>query len=126
MSADGDRDRQRLAKLYAGMTEGELRKVADHAFDLTDVARQALADEISRRSLDIPLVDSLAVDELDQREMVTIRHFRDLPEALLAKASLDSAGIECFLVDQNVIRVIWFYSNLVGGIKLQVNKADAE
>jgi hypothetical protein len=56
---------------------------------------------------------------------VTIRKFRDLPEALLAKASLESAGIEALLVDDNVIRLDWFWSNLMGGIKLQVVQKDA-
>src|SRR5438105_11014001 len=79
MAADSDPDQQRLAKIYAGMTEGELRRAANNAFDLTDAAHQALIDEITRRSLDIPLVDSFAVDEVEQRQLVTVRHFRDLP-----------------------------------------------
>ena len=42
------------------------------------------------------------------RKQVTIRAFRDLPEALLAKGSLESAGIDCFLVDDNMVRLDWF------------------
>ena len=57
--------------------------------------------------------------------MTTIRQFRDLPEALLAKGSLDSAGIECALADDNIVRLDWFWSNAMGGIKLQVNPEDA-
>jgi hypothetical protein len=49
-----------------------------------------------------------------------------MPEALLAKGSLDSAGIECWLIDDNMVRLDWFYSNLLGGIKLQVTQEDAE
>ncbi len=126
MATNREQERQRLAKLYGEMSEGELRKVADDAAELTDVARQAWAEEIAHRGLDIPLVDSVSVDELELRKMVTIRQFRDLPEALLAKAKLDSAGIECFLIDQNMVRMDWFISNLLGGIKLQVRKEDAE
>ncbi len=55
-----------------------------------------------------------------------IRRFRDLPEALLAKSILESAGIESFLGDENIVRIDWFYSNLVGGIKLLVRAQDAE
>ena len=51
---------------------------------------------------------------------VTLRQFRDLPEALLAKGSLESAGIQVYLVDDNMIRMDWFISNLLGGIKLNV------
>jgi len=55
---------------------------------------------------------------------VTIRQFRDLPEALLAKGSLESSGIECFLADENLVRLDWFISNFIGGIKLNVRPAD--
>jgi hypothetical protein len=126
MAPDHEPERQRLAKLYGEMSEGELRKVAADAAELTDMAHQALAEEIARRGFDIPLIDSVAVDELELRQLVTIGHFRDLPEALLAKGRLDSAGIECFLIDQNMVRMDWFISNLLGGIKLQVKKEDAE
>ncbi len=64
-------------------------------------------------------------DEERQR-LVQLRQFRDLPEALLAKSILDSAGIECFLGDENTIRMDWFWSNALGGIKLCVRKADAD
>jgi hypothetical protein len=63
---------------------------------------------------------------MEMRELVTIRQFRDLPEALLAKGSLESAGIECFLADDNLVRLDWFISNFIGGIKLKVRDADAE
>src|SRR5579871_1176083 len=59
------------------------------------------------------------------RDAVTIRKFRDLPEALLAKGSLDSAGIECALADDNMVRMDWFYSNAIGGVKLLVSAGDA-
>jgi hypothetical protein len=57
--------------------------------------------------------------------LVTIRKFRDLPEALLAKGGLESAGIECCLIDDNMVRMDWFISNLIGGVKLQVSAEDA-
>ncbi len=57
---------------------------------------------------------------------MTLRQFRDLPEALLAKGSLESAGIQAYLVDDNMIRMDWFISNLLGGIKLKVRPEDAE
>jgi hypothetical protein len=45
-------------------------------------------------------------------------------EAWLAKSVLDSAGIECFLFDENVVRIDWFLSNAIGGIKLRVREED--
>lgn len=66
----------------------------------------------------------LGSDELEFQKLVTVRKFRDLPEALLAKGSLDSAGIESFLGDDNIVRLDWFISNLIGGIKLRVRPED--
>jgi len=55
-------------------------------------------------------------------ELVTIRQFGNLAEALLAKTRLDSAGIECFLADANMA---WLDSPVVRGMRLQVNPDDA-
>ena len=123
---DPEQEHHRLTQLYAGMSEGELRKLAEDAASLTDVARQALQSEVMGRGLNIALRDFVPPDELNLRELVTIRKFRDLPEALLAKGSLESAGIECFLLDDNMVRLDWFISNLIGGIKLLVNLEEAK
>ena len=56
-------------------------------------------------------------------ELVTIRQFGDMSDALLAKGCLESAGIECFLTDLNVTRLEWPLSR---GMRLQVNANDAE
>jgi Putative prokaryotic signal transducing protein len=59
-------------------------------------------------------------------KLVTVREFRDLPEALLAKSVLDSEGIESYLFDENMIRLDWFLSYALGGIKLRVKEEDAK
>jgi hypothetical protein len=64
-----------------------------------------------------------SVNHLEAPELVTIRQFGDMAEALLAKGCLDSAGIECFLADLNMARVEWPVSR---GLRLQVNPDDAE
>ena len=65
-------------------------------------------------------------DAVEWEDLVVLKQFRDLPEALLAKGSLASAGIESFLADDNMVRMDWFISNLVGGIKLSVRPQDAD
>ena len=60
------------------------------------------------------------------RKLVMIRRYRDLMDALLAKTRLDSAGIECFLADENMVRIDWFWSNLLEGVKLHVMPEDAD
>ena len=64
--------------------------------------------------------------EKDRRQFIDLRQIRDLSEALLAKSVLDSAGIECFLGDENLVRMDWFWSNLIGGVKIWVRQEDAE
>ncbi len=126
---DEQRERRRLAANYAGMTDGELQKLARNAESLTELAWDALEDELDHRHLepaddDNDLDDAPRRRQMEMRELVTIRQFRDLPEALLAKGSLESAGIECFLADENLVRLDWFISNFIGGIKLNVRAAD--
>ena len=126
MQIDPQEERQRLSQLYAGMTPGELEKVADDAPSLTEEARQSLQAEIARRGLDIVLSASPGIDVIEERELVLLRRFRDLPQALMARGSLESAGIECFLTDDNMVRLDWFISNLLGGAKLLVSPEDVE
>jgi len=119
-------ERRRLADNYASMTDGELQRLASSAESLTELAWDALEDEMDRRHLECADDPAPAPrQEMEVRELVTIRQFRDLPEALLAKGSLESAGIECFLADENLVRLDWFISNFIGGIKLKVRAPDA-
>jgi hypothetical protein len=120
-------ERWRLARTYGGMTDGELLNLAAHPEELTEAAWEILDDELDRRDLEFHDDEEVAPrEELQVRDLVTIRQFRDLPEALLAKGSLESAGIPCFMADENLVRLDWFISNFIGGIKLRVKPADAE
>jgi hypothetical protein len=123
------RERNRLAQVYAALSDGELQRLAGETESLTDEARAALALEMSRRNIPAETAgeaeDSPPGGQAKLRDLLTIRQFRDLPEALLAKSVLDSAGIECFLGDDNLIRMDWLWSNLLGGIKLRVRQEDA-
>ncbi len=125
-----ERERRRLAERYASMADGELEKVAAEAGSLSDAAREALEFEISRRGSAIasPMSPAPSQTEADEEPPgpVILRRFRDLPDALLAKSILDSASIECVLIDENTIRMDWLWSNLLGGIKLWVRPEDAD
>src|SRR5882757_4347362 len=57
--------------------------------------------------------------------LVTLWRFRDLHEALLAKGKLEAAGFECNLADDNMVRLNWFNSNLIGGVRLLVPQHQA-
>jgi hypothetical protein len=64
--------------------------------------------------------------ELDIRELVTIREYRDLHEALLAKGRLESSGVDTFLADENIVHMDWLISTAIGGVKLRVDAANAQ
>jgi hypothetical protein len=123
---DEQTERHRLTLNYAGMTDGELQRLARNAQSLTEWASEALEDEMDRRNLKYPEDPAQPRQCMELQELATVRQFRDLPEALLAKGCLESAGIECFLADENLVRLDWFISNFIGGIKLNVRAADVE
>jgi hypothetical protein len=127
MNPDPEKARQKLADQYAAMADGELELLAQAPDSLTDEARQLLHSEMARRHIDLGSDQAEPVSESETwADLVVVKEFRDLPEALLAKGSLESAGIECFLGDDNMVRMDWFLSNLVGGVKLSVRPEDAD
>lgn len=108
------------------MSDEELRQIADSGDELSAIAHAAFQAEVTKRGLKIEIAPQRGEDVFEFNETVTLRQFRDLPDALLAKGSLESAGIQVYLVDDNMIRMDWFISNLLGGIKLKVRAEDAE
>src|SRR5215471_3974856 len=108
-----DNEKQRLAELYARLADSELQLLARDFRSLSPEGRETLENEFRRRDL-TPELDLFAPDIgediLEWDDLVIVHRYRDLPEALLAKGSLESAGIE-FLVDDNMGRTDWFISN---------------
>jgi len=128
MPASGsEKELWRLARLYDAMSDGELEKLGGDAASLSETAKRALRLEIAKRGLNIEVREATtkSADEPEFSKLVTIRKFRDVPEAYIAKGLLDSAGIECFLFDENIVWTDWFWSNAVGGVKLRVREEDA-
>ena len=121
-----EQERDRIAAVYAGMSEGELEKVAARGYELSDIARRTLEAEILKRGLVIKIAPDPGFNVYELNETVILRKYRDLPEALLAKALLESAGVEAYLVDDNLVRLDWFWSNLLGNIKLKVRPEDEQ
>jgi Putative prokaryotic signal transducing protein len=118
---------RRLSELYANMSEGELESIAATAFELTEEAEVALRDEIRRRNLAIqPATEPPGYDAPDPHELVTIRTYAGLAEAMFARSLLEGAGVECFLTDENTFRINWLYTPMLGGMRLQVRAADVE
>ena len=65
--------------------------------------------------------------ELPAEELVTIRVFKSQEEYMVARSVLESAEIECFSRDEHPTNVHAYSQQPgVGGVELQVRKADAE
>lgn len=125
MFVDPENEQRDFSARYCAMSDGELLKLALQPWTLSDVAWDALEDELERRNLEVPEPEALPqVSALEKRNLVMLRRFRDIPEALLAKGRLESSGIDAVLADENMVRMDWFLSNLLGGVKLFVDSAD--
>jgi putative signal transducing protein len=112
-----------LAQTYGSASNNQLLELALAYDSLTEQAKTALRTEFERRGLEPPVIPDPA-PEAELLSLVTVQQYRDLTEAQLAMGVLESAGIPCYLRDENTVRMDWFYSNLLGGIRLQVREED--
>ena len=121
--------------MYASLEEGELEEIAVDANSLTQAAREALRSEMLRREMQAPPAAKEVTETFGSAEAfgsereppgpVVICRYGVLLEALVAKSILDSAGIESFLGDENLVR-LGFHTALLAGIKLMVRAEDEE
>ncbi|MGB8324581.1 MAG: hypothetical protein WCE52_16600 [Candidatus Acidiferrum sp.] len=129
---DPEHERLRLATLYSGMSDGELEKVGEEPSALTELAFEILQAEMARRKLDWSGKElTLATFQtkktnIDHDAPVAIRVYRDMTEAVTDRMLLEATGMDCYLYDENMVRLDWLWSNLLGGLKLVVRKRDAE
>jgi len=59
-------------------------------------------------------------------KFITVRTFTYIHELALAQMLLESENIECLTKDELTIQAHPFYSNAIGGVKLQVKQHDFE
>lgn len=111
-----------LAAQYAQMSETELMELAREYDGLVEIAQAALRAEFARRGLEPPTVEE--PEEPEFRQLVTVRRYRDLTEAYVGRSLLESAGIPAWIADEHLVRMDWFLSNMVGGMRLQVDERD--
>jgi Putative prokaryotic signal transducing protein len=62
----------------------------------------------------------------DSERYVTVETFTSPWEAQLARARLESEGIESLVADEHLVRMDWVISRAIGGVKLKVRACDAE
>jgi DNA-directed RNA polymerase subunit M/transcription elongation factor TFIIS len=130
---------RRLAEHYRQMTDGELVALARQPSALTDVAQQALAQEVSSRKLKIPPQEPEeertpepqrdGSDEDDpfaeQREFTEIAFVWSLQDAQKLQGVLDAAGIPFCIGPEKATRADAVRSNFSDGLGVQVMKVAA-
>jgi hypothetical protein len=123
-------DDQDFRVFYRSLSDSEFLSIAADWYSLVDDAKSALLAEFARRGIEFhepaPQLEDTDNSSDLYRDLVTIRRYRDLSEAIVARGVVESAGIYCFLKDENLVRLDWQVSNLLGGISLQVPRSDAE
>jgi hypothetical protein len=125
---------RRLKELYARMNEGELEVVANEAYDLTDIARPLLKDEIARRGLKIPLRTERAARAVAAAErsgfdpskldLAVAGTLYGLEDARKAKEFLDAASIPNYWGPDNVEILEELKSGFDEGVDLKVMQED--
>jgi hypothetical protein len=60
-----------------------------------------------------------------RENLVTVAVFHSQTEFLLARTRLESADIECFAYDENMLRIGGWHSHS-GGIRMQVRESEAQ
>jgi hypothetical protein len=121
----------RLSERYRQMSDSELTALARHNSDLTDVAQQTLANEISQRRLKLqpeeppapppaePPPDS-SFFYAEDRELVEICVAWSLSDALQVQTLLDRAGIPFFMGPEKATGVDAVSSNFVNGVSVKI------
>ncbi len=116
---------RRLQGLYAAMSEEELEAIADESYELTDIAKQALKAEISRRGLQVIVRLAPAPEKTQEKEEPhgdLDPADLELSHALLRVWNPEEAGrVKALLNDANI--ACYFGPNLDEGVdRLQYPK----
>lgn len=59
-------------------------------------------------------------------KIITIARFGDYIQANMAKISLETEGIQCFLGGENFIATYGLFSNAIGAIELCIKESDKQ
>ena len=104
---------QRLTAQYAEMDDEELQAIANDGYELTDIAKQALQSELSRRRVDVKLRETPAAQDEDPPDpgsptfdpadlhLVVAASVWDVEQARRLKLALDEASVPAYLGPEN-------------------------
>jgi hypothetical protein len=130
-SLDQAEEWRRLKEFYARMNEGELEVVANEAYDLTDIAKPLLKDEIARRGLKIELrterarrVVAAPSSSLPKLDLAMVGTLYSAEDARTAKQFLDASSIPSYWGPDSVDSLEELKSGFDEGIDLKVQQED--
>jgi rubrerythrin len=93
-----DQQFRQLKEKYEHMTEGELYALAERAYNLTEIAREALQAVITEKGVDLRLkLDPLAPLRPEDEDLVIFRRETNINETVWTMKALDAVGISYFL-----------------------------
>ena len=110
---------------YSKLSDGALLDLLDSRDQLTDVARELLADELTLRDLQ-PKGIHLAEQVDEQEQFVRLSEFTDLGPVLFLKSALESLDIEAHIEGADEHTLQWFIEHAQDGVALFVRKKNAE
>ena len=81
-----------------------------HTLTRADTPPRSLFDSV-------PLQDGL---DISPGHPITVASYPEAWQAELTRIRLEQAGIPVFIADSNLVRMDWYYSHAIGGVKVQV------
>lgn len=127
-----------LDETYTAMSDEELCSLAEKAYELTDVAQQALAGQMSARKLKVALAEQVPPDsgeveegergdfDADELELAAVTRVWDANRANGVMQGLYAAGIPAYLGRDNVEKVSEFHSSFDSGPEVRVRRIDEQ
>ncbi len=118
-----------LSERYRGMSDEELVVLARQSSELTDVAQQALTQEISYRKLKLPAEETAPPPDpepdpespyAEDRELVELCTVWSLRDSLQLQTLLDRAGIPFFMGPEKATGVDQVTSDFLKGVSVQI------
>ena len=121
-----DQQFRQLKENYEHMTEGQLYALAEKAYDLTEIAREALQAVIAEKGFMVRLnLDPLApVPAEDDEGLVNFQWPDNADHAWRWMKCLTSAGIPSFLGPDNVMHLEEFQGKFGGPVSLKIRDVD--
>jgi hypothetical protein len=124
---DPGREWSRLSDHYRQMTDEELLALNEQKSELSEVAQQALAQELSGRRLKpgkaaavVPIPETSDSPYADDRELAELCTVWSLADAAQLASLLDRSGIPFFIGPEKATSVREVTSSFAGGLNVQV------